>query len=317
MTERVDRWAAETVEGATYELTPEAEAVIRAFAESVPLSQEAVTVGSDALEREIERSYGEPLDAVPDAVPDQREYVVRVGWPEFYSKAVRLPEGSDVAPVTRAAKAAAADFRWAKDRERWPAFSWEDDRFLAPDELAPRTFIVGPSQALIERQGDTAGYHAAREAMHKSNASAAEVAAALGRGSPDGSQGNIWTLFDARRATQVGDWSGMSDRTWKALQDGKVHLAPGGHKTETKKAARWASVLIAQILGDGSRRQSEAGVDVAAEDAPNRLRGSLRYDTDILGVFYGDGTMTFGGDAEAWCQFRDMAARIVSVPGRA
>ncbi|KQP91352.1 hypothetical protein ASF60_18075 [Methylobacterium sp. Leaf113] len=139
---------------------------------------------------------------VPDTgnTPD-REYVVRVGWPEFYSKAILLPEGSDVATVARAAKEAARNYRWAKDRVKWPAFSWEEDRFLAPDEPAPQTFIVGPSQALIERQGGTVGYHAAQAAMRKPNPTAAEVAAALGRGSPDGSQGNIWTLFDARHRT--------------------------------------------------------------------------------------------------------------------
>lgn len=43
-------------------------------------------------------------------------------------------------------------------------------------------------------------------------------------------------------------------------------------ETETEKAARWASVLIAQVLEDGSARQAEAGVAVAAKEALVRLR---------------------------------------------
>lgn len=41
--------------------------------------QEAISAGGAALEREIERSFGEPLDAVPDAVADLRaEAISRV-----------------------------------------------------------------------------------------------------------------------------------------------------------------------------------------------------------------------------------------------
>lgn len=43
-------------------------------------------------------------------------------------------------------------------------------------------------------------------------------------------------------------------------------------ETETEKAARWASTLIAKILEDGFARQAEAGVDAAAKEALLRLR---------------------------------------------
>ncbi|MCJ2078116.1 hypothetical protein MKK68_21125 [Methylobacterium sp. E-016] len=60
-----------------YALTPKAEAAIQAFVESVPLTQSAVSAGSDALEREIDYSFAEPLDAIPDEVSDLRTQAVR------------------------------------------------------------------------------------------------------------------------------------------------------------------------------------------------------------------------------------------------
>lgn len=60
-----------------YALTPKAEALVKAFVESVPLTQEAFNAGSDALEKEIERSFDEPLDAVPDEIADHRAEAVR------------------------------------------------------------------------------------------------------------------------------------------------------------------------------------------------------------------------------------------------
>lgn len=84
------------VEGATYELTPEGSAAIEAFVQSVPLSQEAISAGGAALEREFDAkpdryiravpglserdvvaSFEEPLDAVPDEIADQRAEAVR------------------------------------------------------------------------------------------------------------------------------------------------------------------------------------------------------------------------------------------------
>lgn len=62
---------------ALYALTPKAEAAIKAFVDSVPPTQEAARAGSDALEREIERSFDEPLDAGPDGIADQRAQAVR------------------------------------------------------------------------------------------------------------------------------------------------------------------------------------------------------------------------------------------------
>ncbi|WP_311274024.1 hypothetical protein [Methylobacterium sp. WCS2018Hpa-22] len=59
-----------------YGLTPKAEAAIKDFVAGVPLTQAAVTVGSDALEREIERSFDEPLDAVADEIADQRAQAI-------------------------------------------------------------------------------------------------------------------------------------------------------------------------------------------------------------------------------------------------
>jgi len=164
-------------------------------------------------------------------------------------------------------------------------------------------------------------------------------------------RGRGWAnRFDEARRT--GDWRGVSDADWKAWLDVmRVDVASGIEapptaaeieddiarfartvpltqdavtagvealdraEAETEKAARWASVLIAQILGDGSKRQCEAGVDVAAQEALNRLQSSLRTDTDILGVFYGDGLITFCGDAAAMVAFRDMASKIAGVPG--
>ncbi|MCJ2081544.1 hypothetical protein [Methylobacterium sp. J-090] len=202
-----------------------------------------------------------------------REYVVRVGWPEFYSKAILMPEGSDVATVTKAAKEAVGDCRWARDRGCWPAFSWEEDRFLAPNEPAPQTFIVGPSQALIERQGGTVGYHAAQEAMRKSNASAAEVAAALGRGSPDGSQGNIWTLFDARqRALRQGAIHVLDEASERKLQD----LLAG------KSVPTGRIVEVTQRMPDGSirtQRHAEFGQIDKVSYSPTPVIGS-----EILGA---------------------------------
>lgn len=51
-----------------------------------------------------------------------------------------------------------------------------------------------------------------------------------------------------------------------------VELVPGGQETETEKAAREASMLIAQILDDCGQRQSEVGVAVAATEALARLK---------------------------------------------
>ena len=98
------RWSAPPVIAAgkpgLYALTPKAEAAIKAFVESVPLTQEAFTVGSDALEREIERSYGEPLDAVPDEIADQRAEAVRrvIGANRLLAQAVAVlgPEAVDL-----------------------------------------------------------------------------------------------------------------------------------------------------------------------------------------------------------------------------
>jgi hypothetical protein len=79
VTERIELPPGRSVKEAAYALTPRAEAAIKAFVESVPLTQDAINAGSDALERQIEESFGEPLDAVPDPVEDlQAQAVWRV-----------------------------------------------------------------------------------------------------------------------------------------------------------------------------------------------------------------------------------------------
>ncbi|SFU92624.1 hypothetical protein SAMN02799631_03173 [Methylobacterium sp. 174MFSha1.1] len=169
------------------------------------------------------------------AQPAMATYHVRVGWPEFFSKAVRLPKGSDVATVARAAKDAAADHHGMKHRGQWPTFSWEEDRFLAPDEPAPLTFIVGPSQALIERQGSEASYGLALIALREGK-SAVDVAEALGRSSPDGRQGNIWKLLDDRRRTVRVD---------------VAELSPGEKVTEVPGLVLRDNGILAVFYDDG------------------------------------------------------------------
>lgn len=245
-----------------------------------------------------------PIDLVPEPQPTPVEtdaarsamatYHVRVGWPEFFSKAIRLPKGSDVATVARAAKDAAADHHGMKHRGQWPAFSWDEDRFLAPDEPAPLAFIVGPSQALIERQGSATSYILAHDAIREGKG-ACDVAEALGRSSPDGRQGNIWKLLEDRRATFA---------------------------TETEKAARWTGRLIGEILGDGWDRQAEAGVEGAAKEAVARLRrdrGRMAFEdldrNPPSAASHADYLIATWvrslGDAVDWCEARLMPRRLV------
>ncbi|BAQ45892.1 hypothetical protein PUR29_10610 [Methylobacterium ajmalii] len=80
----------------------------------------------------------------------QVQFSVRIGWPVFTSHTLLAPEGSDVATVTRAAKALANDREGGGDvRSRWVAFSWVESRFLAPDEPAPDRLVVGPYEDLV------------------------------------------------------------------------------------------------------------------------------------------------------------------------
>ncbi|KMO22314.1 hypothetical protein [Methylobacterium platani] len=93
-------------------------------------------------------------------------------------------------------------------------------------------------------------------------------------------------------------------------------------ETETEKAARWASVLIAQVLEDGTARQAEAGVDVAATEALLRLRrGRDRVafeDVDRnppLGACHASdlfaGWAKSLGDKVEWCEARLLPRRLV------
>lgn len=149
-------------------------------------------------------------------------------------------------------------------------------------------------------------------------------------------------------ARRTGCWDGVSDRDYmewvRSLVPGTfvirtveelyrsqpVRLEPGrAEPTEVEKAARWASVLIAQILEDGSARQTEAGVDAAAEEALARLkrdRGRVAFeDLDK------NPPMAAGGACELlaswvrslgdvnWCEVRLLPRRLVlaaSVRGR-
>ncbi|GJD72707.1 hypothetical protein [Methylobacterium goesingense] len=91
-----------------------------------------------------------PLDLVDDVGPLQQVFAVRIGWPEFTSSTILVEDGADVATVTKAAKLHALNGYGSKvDRERWVAFSMTQRRFLAPDEPAPSTLIVGPYEALV------------------------------------------------------------------------------------------------------------------------------------------------------------------------
>lgn len=93
-------------------------------------------------------------------------------------------------------------------------------------------------------------------------------------------------------------------------------------ETETEKAARWASVLIAQVLEDGSARQAEAGVDAAAKEALARLRrdrGRMAFEdidrnppaaashADYLVATWVRGL----GEAVEWCEARLLPRRLV------
>ena len=101
-----------------------------------------------------------------------------------------------------------------------------------------------------------------------------------------------------------------------------VRLEPGqAEPTETERAARWASVLIAQILEDGSARQAEAGVEAAGRDALARLkrdRGRVAFeDIDqpppMAASLASEAVATWVrslGDAVVWCQERLMLRRI-------
>lgn len=93
-------------------------------------------------------------------------------------------------------------------------------------------------------------------------------------------------------------------------------------ETEVEKAARWASVLIAQILEDGSARQAEAGVDAAGQDALVRLRWDRQrvafedIDRNPPGAAgHADHLIATWarslGDAVEWCEARLLPRRLV------
>lgn len=66
----------------------------------------------------------------------------------------------------------------------------------------------------VPDERDAPSYDKALLVVRGESPKAAEVAAALGDASPDGPEGNIWKLYDARLAPRTGDWSGVSDRAF-------------------------------------------------------------------------------------------------------
>lgn len=69
---------------------------------------------------------------------------------------------------------------------------------------------------------ETVRYNAALELIRSGNPSAADVSLALGACDPNGMQGNIWSLLDARQAVARGDFTGLNEATWKALHGDHV-----------------------------------------------------------------------------------------------
>ncbi|MEE7456777.1 hypothetical protein MPAR168_00785 [Methylorubrum populi] len=103
-----------------------------------------------------------------------------------------------------------------------------------------------------------------------------------------------------------------------------IDIVPGPApvETETEKAARWASVLIAQILADGTARQAEAGVDAAAKDALARLRrdrGRIAFEdldkNPPMGACHASdlfaGWARSLGEKVEWCEARLLPRRLV------
>lgn len=91
---------------------------------------------------------GQAAPAKTNQMPDLALYSVRVGWPEFRALTTQGRDGLTVATVTSEAKREAESRHPERaDRTRWVAFSWQQKRFLAPDEPAPYHFAVGPYEA--------------------------------------------------------------------------------------------------------------------------------------------------------------------------
>ncbi|MCJ2040831.1 hypothetical protein MKK55_18025 [Methylobacterium sp. J-059] len=121
--------------------------IVRKPAEGPGIIMETRTTHADGR---VEVRTNQPTEQAAPAEPIQALYSVRVGWPEFRSLSVACVDGVSVAMVTRAAKVAADERHPERaDRTRWVAFSWQQKRFLAPDEPAPYHFAIGPYEVLV------------------------------------------------------------------------------------------------------------------------------------------------------------------------
>ena len=203
---------------------------------------------------------------------------------------------------------------------------------------------------IVPQQEEACGYAKAVALTRGPIPSVAAVAEALGDASPNGPEGNVWSLLDeryrtiqagrriptgcaeaVREAVRTGDWRDVSDRDMKAWWGTLGNaLVPGQPDTETEKAASWGSRLIGEILDDGWDRQEQAGVDVAAKEALARLRrdrSRMAFEdidrnppaaashTDFLIATW----VRSLGDAVEWCEVRLLPKRMVlaaSVRGR-
>lgn len=269
--------------------------------------------------------------------PPAREAVfnVRVGWPDFIPKAVRGYEGDDVASVTRAAKLLPFGGNGA-DISRWMAFSYVERRFLAPDEPAPAHFVVGPYDALVRDCRPTE--------ISKGEAEADAVR--YEERWEDGFRNIVTILHGPGRTFEIGriveEVRTLSDivapLTIEKRRLTKHHsFVDGGQRTtisgDTQDVER-----ILDLIGKGQAAEAgeiPRGTVIEWNQAPREVvdlkpgglvdlpLGKLAaasagmFDRDVppLGIFWSDGLISFVGDAAEMTAFRDMAARVVGVPG--